>query len=150
MGKDKRSRTSRNLGISCSDNCVVCPDGIVVEPKMKIRSSIDRKFIDHHCTNPEENPDKRNRAFSPPASSSSPTIEAVEKRVIRHLLHLEDQESSICRFLMQIYHGMRNESYMNLEELSSYMNWPEDMPSSVGGGENANAEVQSTIGNAGN
>ena len=120
---------------------------IVVEPKLKIRSSIDKKFIDHHCTNPEKNPDQRNKASSPLASPSSPTLEVVERIVMRHILHLEDQQSAMCRFFMQIYHGMRDQEYMNLEEQSSYMNCPGDRPSSVRGAKNANAEVHSTTGN---
>jgi len=62
-----------------------------VEPRMKIRAPIDRKFINHYCTNADENPDKRSQVPSPPRSLSSPTLEAVEKRVMRHLYHLEDQ-----------------------------------------------------------
>jgi len=36
---------------------------------------------------------------------------------------------------------------MDEEELSSYMNWHGDKPSSVGGGDNENAEVHSTARN---
>jgi len=59
---------------------------------------------------------------TPPTSPSSPTLEAVEKRVMRHIFHLEDQQSAICRFMMQIYHAMRDQTFMDEEELSSYMN----------------------------
>jgi len=38
---------------------------------------------------------------------------------------------------------------MNDEELSSYLNWPGDRPSSVGGAENDGDEVQSDAGNKG-
>jgi len=112
-------------------------NGIHVEPKMKIHSSIDKKFIDHHCTNPEENPRQRNRVLSPPASPSSPTLDVVEKRVMRRLFHLEDQQSAMCRGLMHLYYGLQNkknpEPFMNPEEFSSFMNWPRDRPSSIGG-----------------
>jgi len=71
---------------------------------------------------------------------------------MRHLLHVEDQQSSICRFLMHLYHGLCDkenpEPFMNPNELSSYMNWPGDKLSSVGGAKTENAEVQSTSGNA--
>jgi len=63
-------------------------------------------FIDHYCTNEEENPDKRSQAPSPPRSPSSPTLVAVEKRVMRHLYHLEDQQSALCRGLLHIYQGL--------------------------------------------
>jgi len=54
---------------------------IIVEPRAKIRTPIDKKFIDHHCTNPEERPEQRNQVPSPPASMSEPTLEAVEKKI---------------------------------------------------------------------
>jgi len=117
---------------------------VIVEPKFKIRNPIDKKFIDHHCINPKENPNQRNRAPSPPASPSSPTLEAIKKRVMRLILHFEDQQSAMCRFMMQIYHEMWDKESMDAEELSSYMNWPGDRPNSMGGVENANAEVHST------
>jgi len=34
--------------------------GVFVEPRMKIISTIHKNFIDHYCTNVEENPDTRN------------------------------------------------------------------------------------------
>jgi len=124
--------------------------GILVESKHKIRNSIDKKFINHHCTNPKENPEQRNRAPSPPFSPSSPTLEDVKKKIMRHLMHVEEQQSSLCRFMMHLYRGLHDrinpESFMNPDELSSYINWPGDRPSSVGE-ETDNAEVQSTTGN---
>ena len=81
-------------------------NGVYVEPKMKIRCSIDQKFINHHCTNPEEHPEQRNKAPSPPSSPSSPTLDVVEKQVIRYLLHLEDQQSAMYRELMHLYYGL--------------------------------------------
>jgi len=36
---------------------------------------------------------------------------------------------------------------MDEEELSSYMNWPGDRPSLVGGAENENVEIHSIAGN---
>jgi len=54
-------------------------NGIIVDPRLKIRNPIDKKFIDHHYTNPEENPERRNQVPTPPASPSSSTLEAVEK-----------------------------------------------------------------------
>jgi len=108
-------------------------EGIIVEPRAKIRTPIDKKIIDHHCTNPEECPEQRNQVPNPPASLSEPTLEVVEKRLMRHILHLEDQYSALCRFIMQLYHAMRDKAYMDDEELSSYLNWPGDRPSSVGG-----------------
>ena len=101
--------------------------------KVKIQAPIDLKFIQLHCTNAEEYPEQRNRAPSPPKSTSSLTLEAVEKRIMRHVLYMEDQQSVICRFMMQIYHVMRDKTFMNDEELSFYLNWPGDRPSSVGG-----------------
>jgi len=69
---------------------------------------------------------------------------------MRHVLHVEEQQSSLCRFLKHLYHAMRDranpEPFMTPEELSSYMNWPRDRPCSVGE-ENDNAEAQSTAGN---
>jgi len=122
----------------------------MVEPKHKIRNPIDQKFIEHHFTNAEENPEQRNRAPNPPFSPSEPTLEEVEKRITRHVLHVKNQQSSLCRFLMHLYHAMRDranpEPFMTPKELSSYMNWPWDRPSSVGE-ENDNAEAQSTVGN---
>jgi len=47
----------------CAEN------GIIVDPKVKIRSSIDKKFIEHHCTHPDENPVQRN---IPPSPQRSP------------------------------------------------------------------------------
>ena len=38
---------------------------------------------------------------------------------------------------------MRDKTFMNDEELSSYLNWPGDRPSSVGGAEPGGDEVQS-------
>ena len=64
--------------------------GVFVDPKVKIRAPIDLKFIQLHCTNPEEYPEQRNSAPSPPKSPSSPTLEGVEKRIMRHVLHIED------------------------------------------------------------
>ena len=107
--------------------------GVFVDLKVKIQAPIDLKFIQLHCTNAEEYPEQRNRAPSPPKSTSSPTLEAVEKRIMRHVLNMEDQQSVICRFMMQIYHAMRDKTFMNDEELSFYLNWPGDRPSSVGG-----------------
>jgi len=128
----------------------LCEDqGVFVDPKVKIRAPIDLKFIQLHCTNPEEYPEQRNRASSPLKSPSSPTLEAVEKRIVRYVLHMEDQQSAICRFMMQIYHSMRDKTFMNDEELSSYLNWPGDRPSSVGGAEPRGDEVQSDAGNKG-
>jgi len=118
-----------------------------VDPKVKIRSLIDLKFIQLHCTNAEEYPEQRNRAPSPPKSPSSPTLEAVEKRIMRHVFHMEDQQSVICRFMMQMYHAMLDKTFMNDEELSSYLKRPGDRPSSVGGAENEGDEVQSDAGN---
>ena len=123
----------------CAEN------GVIVEPRAKIRTSIDKKFIDHHCTNPEEHPEQRNQVPSPPASMSEPTLEAVEKKLMRHILHLEEQQSALCRFMLQMYHAMRDNVYMDDEELSSYLNWPWDRPSSVGGEEDCH-EAQSTTG----
>jgi len=112
---------------------VLCENqGVIVEPKVKIRSPINLKFIELHCTNPEEYPEQRNRAPSPPDTPSSPTLEAVERRIMRHIFYVEDQQSAICRFIMQMYQAMRDNTYMNKEELSSYLNWPGDKPSSMG------------------
>jgi len=128
----------------------LCEDqGVFVDPKVKIRAPIDLKFIQLHCTNLEEYPEQRNRAPSLPKSPSSPTLEAVEQRIMRHVLHIEDQQSAICRFMMQIYHSMCDKTFMNDEELSSYLNWPGDRPSSVGGAELGGDEVQSDAGNKG-
>jgi len=91
--------------------------GVFVDLKVKIRSLIDLKFIQLHCTNEEEYPEQRNKAPSPPKTPSSPTLEAVEKRIMRHVLHMEDQQSAICRFMMQMYHAMRDKTFMNDEEL---------------------------------
>jgi len=121
--------------------------GVFMDSKVKIRSPIDLKFIQLHCTNAEEYPEQRNRAPSPPKSPSSPTLEAVEKRIMRHVLHMEDQQSVICIFMMQMYHATRDKTLMNDEELSSYLNWPGDRPSSVGGAKNEGDEVQSDAGN---
>jgi len=121
--------------------------GVFLDPKVKIRSPIDLKFIQLHCTNAEEYPSQRNRAPSPPKSPSSPTLEAIEKRIVRHVFHMEDQQSVICRFMMQMYHAMRDKTFMNDEELSSYLNWPGDRPSLVEGAENEGDEVQSDTGN---
>jgi len=66
---------------------------------------------------------------------------------MRHIFHLEDQQSAMCRFMMQIYHAMRDQTFMDEEELSSYMNWPGDRPSLVGGAENENVEIHSIAGN---
>jgi len=52
---------------------------------------LKKKFIDHHCTNPEEHPEQRNQVPSPSASMSEPTLEVVEKKLMRHILHLEEQ-----------------------------------------------------------
>ena len=123
----------------CAEN------GIIVEPRAKIRTPIDKKFIDHHCTNPEERPEQRNQVLSPPASMSEPTLEAIEQKLIRHILHLEEQHSTLCRFMLQMYHAMRNNAYMDDEELSSYLNWPGDRPSSVRGEDDCH-EAQSTTG----
>jgi len=120
--------------------------GVLVEPKVKIRSPINLKFIELHCMNLEEYPEQRNRAPSPPATPSSPTLEAVEKIIMRHVLCVEDQQSVICRFMMQMYQAMRDKTYMNEEELSSYLNWPGDRPSSVGA-DNENVEVHRTARN---
>jgi len=49
--------------------------------------------------------------------------------------------------MMQMYHAMRDKTFMNDEELSSYLNWPGDRPSLVGGVENEGDEVQSDAGN---
>jgi len=68
----------------------------MVEPKVKIRSPINLKFIELHCMNPEEYPEQRSRAPSPPATPSSLTLEAIEKRIMRHVFHVEDQQSAIC------------------------------------------------------
>jgi len=35
--------------------------------------------------------------------------------------------------MLQMYQAMRDNAYMDDEELSSYLNWPGDRPSSVGG-----------------
>ena len=118
-----------------------------MDPKVKIRAPIDLKFIQLHCTNAEEYPEQRNRVPSPPKSPSSPTLETAEKRIMRHVLHMKDQQSVICKFMMQIYHAMRDKTFMNDEELSSYLNWPGDRPSSVGGAEPGGDEVQSDAGN---
>jgi len=48
--------------------------------------------------------------------------------------------------MMQMYHAMRDKTFMNDEELSSYLNWPWDRPSSVGGAENEEDEVHSNAG----
>jgi len=81
----------------CAEN------GIIVEPKLKIRTLTDKKFIDHHYTNPKKNPEQRNQVPNPPASPSEPTLEVVKKKLMQHILHLEDQHSAICRFMMQMY-----------------------------------------------
>jgi len=39
--------------------------GILVEPNHKIKNLIDHKFIEHHCTNVEENPEQTNQVPSP-------------------------------------------------------------------------------------
>jgi len=44
-----------------------------------------------------------------------------------------------------MYHAMRDNAYMDDEELSSYLNWPGDRPSSVGGEEDCH-EAQNTAG----
>ena len=126
VGKGERKGT---LGFPTLITALCVNQGVFVESKMKIWSLIDLKFIEHHCTNPEEYPKQRNRVPTPPKNHSSPTLEAIEKRMMKHILHLEDQQSVICRFMMQIYQGMRDKTYMNEEELSSYMNWPGDRPS---------------------
>jgi len=123
----------------CAEN------GIIVEPRAKIRTPIDKKFIDHHCTNPEERLEQRNQVPSPPTSVSEPTLEAVEKKLMRHILHLEEQQSTLCKFMLQMYHAMRDNAYMDYKELSSYLNWPGDRPSSVGGEDDCH-EAQSTAG----
>jgi len=76
---------------------------------------------------------------------SEPTLEVVEKKLMRHILHLEEQQSTLCRFMLQMYHVMRDNAYMDDEELSSYLNWSGDRPSSVGGEEDCH-EAQSTAG----
>jgi len=52
---------------------------------------------------------------------------------------------------LQIYdadiHSMRDKTFMNDEELSSYLNWPGDRPSSMGGAEPGGDEVQTDAGN---
>jgi len=102
------------------------------------------------CTNAEKNPKQSNRAPSPPFSPSEPTLEEVEKRIMRHVLHLEEYQSSLCRFFMHLYNAMRDRAnpdpFMTPEELSSYMNWLGDRPRSVGE-ENDNVEAQSIVGN---
>jgi len=123
----------------CAEN------GIIVELRAKIRTSIDKKFIDHHCTNLEERPKQRNQVPSPPASMFEPTLEAVEKKLMRHILHLEEEQSTLCRFMLQMYHAMRDNAYMDDEELSSYLNWPGDRPSSVEREDDCH-EAQSTAG----
>ena len=105
------------------------------------------KIIQLHCTNAEEYPEQRNRAPSPPKTPSSPNMEAVEERIMRHVLHMEDQQSAICRFIMQMYHAMRDKTFMNDEEVSSYLNWPGDRPNSMGGAENEEDEVHNNTGN---
>jgi len=69
----------------------------MVEPKHKIRNPIDHKFIEHHYTNSEKDPEQWNRAPSPPFSPSEPTLEEVEKRIMRHVLHVEEQQISIMQ-----------------------------------------------------
>jgi len=120
-------------------------NGIIVDPKVKIRSSIDKKFIEHYCTHPDENPVQRNIPPSPQRSPSEPTVEEVEKRLMRHIQHIEDQNSALCRFMMQMYHANREKNYMDADELSSFLNWPGDRPSSVGEEEDHH-EAQSTAG----
>jgi len=63
------------LGFPALVTGLCAKNGIIVETKLKIKNPIDKKFIDHHCINPEENPDQRNRAPSLPASPSLPTLE---------------------------------------------------------------------------
>jgi len=68
---------------------------------------------------------------------------------MKHLLHIEDQQSSLCRGLLHIYQGCKTKTTQNLSwcrmnfHLSS--NWPGDRPSSMGGGEkDKKVEEQST------
>jgi len=92
--------------------------GVYVEPRMKIRASIEKKFIDHYCTNQEENPDTRDMAPSPPRSPSSPTLEVVEKRVNRVLY--VGVIAYLSRTTGQRYSG----TFLRPKELSSFFNWP--------------------------
>ena len=106
------------LGFPALITGLCAENGIIVEPRAKIRTPIDKKFIDHHCTNPEERSEQRNQIPSPPAAMSEPTLEAVEKKLMRYILHLEEQQSTLCRFMLQMYHAMRDNAYMNDEELA--------------------------------
>jgi len=71
-------------------------------------------------------------------------VEEVGKRLMRHIQHIEDQNSALCRFMMQMYHANRENTYMDVDELSSFLNWPGDRPSSVGEEEDHH-EAQSTV-----
>jgi len=92
VGRGERRGT---LGFPTLITALCESQGVMMEPKVKIRSPINLKFTELHCINQEEYPEQRNRAPSPPARSSSPTLEAVEKRIMRHIFYVEDQQSAI-------------------------------------------------------
>jgi len=79
VGRGERRGT---LGFPALITALCETQGVLVEPKVKIRSPINLKFIELHCMNLEEYPEQRNNTPSPPATPSSPTLEAVEKRIM--------------------------------------------------------------------
>jgi len=50
----RRAERLGTLGFLTLITGLCAQKGIIVEPKHKIRNPIDQKFIEHHCTNAEE------------------------------------------------------------------------------------------------
>jgi len=79
IGSEFTEQRLGTLGLLALITGLCAENGIIVDTRLKIRNPIDKKFIDHHCTNPEENPELRNQTPTPSTSPSSPTLEVVEK-----------------------------------------------------------------------
>jgi len=116
--------------------------GVKVNPTMKIRPPIDRRFIEQNCTNANEHPPAGNspQHQSPPplqqsfihqvTPSSSSSMEAMN---LAHMEHLKMQQSDNHREMIHLHWGLYNSipqeqpnSWMNLDQLESYVAWPRD------------------------
>jgi len=107
--------------------------GVAVNPTIKIRPAIDKKFIDHNCINLEEAHQQPHPPHPAQHSATPITMEHIMEYIRASTEHIKLKNASNHKGILYIqqglYHGSsqgQNNPWMTPAEFNNYFSWPGD------------------------